>query len=236
MLDKLLTLFINVNDVKIQVIIELSNKIINKLVDRFKDIANNTKYKTVSSRKHPGRQKEWNHNTYDKEFKNGLSSAIKDINNGIIKWVCDDKNIMVVEIKSQTAQIEKIILYINKSIADLIFNNSKIKFVLNKKSAISKVKKINNENIKEFMQFYDRDIEEFNKLMNEVESMESLDQKIDKISSLNTSLLKTVKKTIDSSLSNYDKQVAIETGLIDYELDYFNKHIDTPPLPSVPYG
>nr|UEV87021.1 hypothetical protein [Grifola frondosa] len=138
---------------------------------------------------------------------------------------------MVVEIKSQTAQIEKIILYINKSIADLIFNNSKIKFVLNKKSAISKVKKINNENIKEFMQFYDRDIEEFNKLMNEVESMESLDQKIDKISSLNTSLLKTVKKTIDSSLSNYDKQVAIETGLIDYELDYFNKHIDTPPLP-----
>lgn len=68
----------------------------------------------------------------------------------------------------------------------------------------------------------------FNTVISYIESMDSLDQKINSLSSLNTPLLGTVKKIIDSNLSNYDKQVSLETCLIEYELNYFNNHMNTP--------
>jgi hypothetical protein len=129
---------------------------------------------------------------------------------------------------SQTVLINKIILEMNKSIAELIFKMNSANIVLTKQSAISKVTKLTNENVKGFISDYGRDIEAFNKVISNIDSMESLDQKINKLSSLNTPLLGTIKKILDSKLSSYDKQIAIETGLIEYELDYFNKHVDTP--------
>lgn len=229
LLDKLLNLIKNVYDINIPVIINLSNKIINNyLIDRLDKIAKNNKFKTVSSRKHSGREKEWSHNMYEKEFNNILSSTIKLINYEIIKWLSLDTNIKVNDMLSHTAIIENIILNLNTNFAQFIYKNSDINIVLSKKEVISKVKKLDDENIKYFTKDFNRDLNEFSKVIQDIEDMNILDTKMDKLSSLNTPLLKSVKDIIDSNLSNYDKQVAIETVLIEYELDFFNKHVDTP--------
>lgn len=135
---------------------------------------------------------------------------------------------MLVGLVSQSEQIKKIILEINNTIAEFILKITKSKIVLTKQSTISKVKKLTKSNIKEFNSDYGRNIEEFNHIISYIESMESLDQKINSLSSLNTPLLRTVNKIIESNLSNGDKQVAIETCLIEYEIDYFNKNMNTP--------
>lgn len=57
--------------------------------------------------------------------------------------------------------------------------------------------------------------------------MDTLDNKIDKLASLTTPLLRTIKDILDSNLTGYDKQASIEKALLDYELNYFNKNIDS---------
>ena len=224
LLDKLFILIINVKDVKIQDLDALINNIIKELNGKFNDYAINTQYVSVSSRKHPNREREASHNKYEKLFNDGLDYAINDIKNSLIKWVSDETNIVIGSVDSESKLIENIITNINESIAKLLFKLNPSKIVLNKNSIKSKVNKITNVNIKEFISDQSRDIEAFNTVLNYINSVKSLDDQINKISSIDTPLIQTIKTIIDSDLSNYDKQVEIEAGLIEYELDYFNKH------------
>jgi hypothetical protein len=126
-------------------------------------------------------------------------------------------------------QVNIIITDITKSIADIFFGPDKFNFVSFKKEVISKGIKIKDHNIREFYNNNkNRDINEFKQLISDIKNMESLDNKIDKLSFLDTPLLSNIKNIIESKLKVNDKQLAIETSLIEYELDLFNKHINTP--------
>lgn len=99
--------------------------------------------------------------------------------------------------------------------------------VISKESTKARVKKIYNENIQQFISNTGRDIQGSLDIITLIESMESLDNKVDKLASFNTPLLRTIKNILDSNLSTYDKQASIEKGILEYELNFFNKNIDS---------
>ena len=105
---------------------------------------------------------------------------------------------------------------------------SKLKIYVSKESTVSKVYKIENENIRNFLRDFDRNIQVLLDIISKIESIRSLDQSLYKLSSLDTPILKSINDILYSDLSNYDKQIAIEKSLIEYELDFFNKNKDTP--------
>nr|UEV87023.1 hypothetical protein [Grifola frondosa] len=124
---------------------------------------------------------------------------------------------------------------INEYIVKLLFtytHEKSPKIVINHKRAESKVNKITKENIEAFIStspYSSRDIQAMLDIITKITSIESLDQSLIKLSSLNTPLMKNIKDFLDDTkLTNYEKQVYIEKTLIEYELDYFSKHMDTP--------
>lgn len=121
-------------------------------------------------------------------------------------------------------------------VAKILFTNIAVgekntKIILTKKRAESKVKKINEGNIEEFINtspYSSRDIQGILDIINKISAIESLDQSLIKLSSLNTPLMKTIKEFLyDNKLTIYEKQVYIEKTLVEYELDYFSQNMES---------
>lgn len=132
--------------------------------------------------------------------------------------------------------IREMLYGLNEHIVKLLFTYTQDKSPkivnINKKTE-SRVKKITKDNIEAFITnspYSRRDLQAMISIIHKITSIESLDQSLIKLSSLNTPLMKNIKDFLDDTkLTNYEKQVYIEKTLIEYELDYFSKHIDTPP-------
>jgi len=227
-LEKLLNIIIN--------ILEFDNIDLNKEIYLIiKDIEEKCKlfgwdinYRSVGSRKHPDRYVEWSSYSYDKAFNSVFKESINKINNILMKWISKEEEIKYNNIDSIANIVQDKILELNKNLADLLLLNMKNNnIIINKNSVLAKICKINKDSVNIFMKDSNRDIQTLFNIIKDIENMESLDNSVDKLSSLNTPLLRIIKGILDSDLSNFEKQVAIEKGLIEYELNYFYKNMDT---------
>nr|QWO71463.1 RNA polymerase [Termitomyces sp. T99] len=254
-LDKLVTLIKNTLELKNKDLDIEVNKIIKQVEEECQKYAMTVQYKSAGSRKHPERQIEWTHNKYEKEFNNVITQAIKNINQQLFICVYDGKDINYDKVTSLSKSINERLLAFNDYIVELLFFGSGVKGIDNNKESLanatgsdagkgvlrsrlvitkgstqSLINKIDKANVSEFLykgKDNTRDLQTFLNIINEIENMDKIDNKIDKLSSLNTPLLKTIKYILSSKITPYEKQVAIEKALIDYELDYFNRNMDS---------
>nr|QWO71467.1 RNA polymerase [Termitomyces sp. K1Aa] len=254
-LDKLVSLIKNSLELKNKDLDSEVNKIIKQVEEECKEYALTVQYKSAGSRKHPGRQIEWTQDKYEKEFNNVITHAIKNINQQLFLCVYDGKDINYDKVTSLSKSINDRLLAFNDYIVELLFfgsggkgsdNNKenlantigsdagkgviRSRVVITKGSTQSMINKIDKANVSEFLykgKDNTRDLQTFLNIINEIENMDKIENKIDKLSSLNTPLLKTIKYILSTKITPYDKQVAIEKALIDYELDYFNRNMDS---------
>nr|QWO71472.1 RNA polymerase [Termitomyces sp. T70a] len=254
-LDKLVTLIKNSLELKNKELDSEVNKIIKHVEEECKEYGVSIQYKSAGSRKHPGRQIEWTHDKYEKEFNNVITQAIKNINQQLFICVYDGKDINYDKVTSLSKSINDRLLAFNDYIVELLFFGSGVKgiekskdslvhslgtdagkgvirsrVVITKGSTQSLINKIDKANVSEFLykgKDNTRDLQTFLNIINEIENMDKIENKIDKLSSLNTPLLKTIKYILSTKITPYEKQVAIEKALIDYELDYFNRNMDS---------
>ena len=193
--------------------------------------------KSSGSRKHPNREVPLTKAAYEKGFNNVIKLHTKELHNELIRWITGGRNDKYVQVKSMTVIVQEILADLNFKIAQTLLGRSTPSrthkpagltnnIVISKESTKARVKKIYNENIQQFISNTGRDIQESLDIITLIESMESLDNKVEKLASFNTPLLKTIKNILDSNLSTYDKQASIEKGILEYELNFFNKNID----------
>lgn len=134
------------------------------------------------------------------------------------------------ELDSIGESINNILYELYEELVKLLFSKSKI--TLRSKRAVKRSKKITTNNIKDIIktQVYNaRDIRIMKDIIYKINSIEALDHKIDMLSTINTPLMSNIKEILENTVwNNHEKQVLIEKILIEYELDYFNKNIDTP--------
>lgn len=149
-----------------------------------------------------------------------------------MNWISIEYNLNVDEVVSISKNVNDIIINLNDSLAVLVFtlarNNSNGLVLINKESLLSRFHKIDNETKNKFIMNYNRDIGVYSKIIDKIENTTSLDYSLDKIFSLNTPLVKLISYIFDSNLSIEDKQIALEKGLIEYELDFLAKNTDNP--------
>lgn len=183
-------------------------------------------YKSVGSRKNMDRRKEWTDAAYEKAFNEEISQGIKDVNNVLIKWITNEKDLKIEDIDNISKIVKNNLFSLINNLAELVFSTFKIDrdkiLKISKGSVLSRISKIDKENMNTFVST--RDIQSYNEIINQIENTDSLDQSLNKISSFNTPLVKLIKNIFDSNLSDYDHQVALDKCLIEYELDFLSQN------------
>ena len=239
LLENLLNVINNMLDINIKEVSDSVYEVMKNTENNCKMFGNDILYRAVGSRKHPNREIEWSDSSYAKAFNEELKNAVKYINNVLIKWNSNEKDLKIEDVDNIGKIVKKNLIDLNNKLAESVFTISKyngtgaagsaiISLNINKGSVLSKISKIKKENKARFVNEPNRDIRKYQDLISQIENTESLDQSLHKLSSLETPLMNLLKNIFDSNLSEYDQQLALEKCLIEYELDFINKNIDNP--------
>lgn len=154
LLENLLNVLNNILDID-----EELNKFVYTILSKIEiscsNYGTNVYYKSVGSRKHSNREVEWTDAAYNKAFNNELTNGIKDINNALIKWISTETNLNIESVGNISSNVKNTIINLNKGLADLVFSTEKISsnriITINKESVLSRVYKIQNETINNFI-------------------------------------------------------------------------------------
>ena len=223
----------------IQNVLLINNKVLNSsLMECLKDIEINCfniandifdKGEDIKKRK-MSRVMEWTRQESENAFNNTLSNGFKEINKILLKWLNNEKNIIINNVDDIAKIIMNTILEYKKDLACILLSNSKYLFesdTMNKNSVKSKVQNLSQLTENNLIYKNNLNITSIKNIVSKIENMETLDNSFNKIASLNAPLPLMISHILNSNLSNFEKQIAIEKALTEYELNFFNQNMDS---------
>jgi len=223
----------------IQNVLLINNKVLNSsLMECLKDIEINCFNIAIdifdkgedSKKRKMSRVMEWTRKESENAFNNTLSHGFKEINKILLKWLYNEKNIIINNVDDIAKIIMNTILEYKKDLACILLSNSKYLFesdTMNKISVKSKVKNLSQLTENNLIYKNNLNITSIKNIVSKIENMETLDNSFNKIASLNAPLPLMISHILNSNLSNFEKQIAIEKALTEYELNFFNQNMDS---------
>jgi len=173
---------------------------------------------------------EWTIKESENAFNNTLSNGFKDINKILLKWLYNERKIIINNVDDIAKIIMNTILEYKKDLACILLSKSTHLFEsdsMNNNSVQSKVKNLSQLTENNLIYKTNLNITSIKNIVSKIDNMETLDKSFNKIASLNAPLPLMISQILNSNLSNFEKQIAIEKALTEYELNFFNQNMDS---------
>ncbi len=223
-----------IDQLKNEDLLKMKNNAISSLKETYKNYANEEQFSYKTGRKYACKVNDrpkrfWTKEAYIKNMELAMKVESNNLYNKTIVWIAENNNVLITDVSEFTKIVEDVIIGINKIIAKVLFNKEEaVKFASRNRANLEMVQKINEENINEFIKNKLRNVQILRDRMEDIRSMEILDSKINKLDPSISPLMKNVYNTINSEMSNWDKQNAIEKAVINYDTEFFKSYIDNP--------